>query len=136
MQRFALAGLAVLAALSLQAGVAGASTFTVGSTAIPSDSPSPQSCNPAGIFSQSAGASTAAPSTIAAGGQLTQWQMNTAIDSSGAAGGAVELVALTPEAGFYRIDAVDHETMPRPLPAGGGAPFTPPCPLMVAAGAL
>jgi Domain of unknown function DUF11/PASTA domain len=134
MQRLAPAGLAVLAALSLMAGVAAASTFAVGSTAIPSGNPAPQACNPAGVFSQSMGVPTAAPSTIAAGGQLTQWQVNTAIDSTGAAGGAIELVALTPEVGFYRIDAVDQETLPNPLPANGVATFTPASPMMVSAG--
>jgi hypothetical protein len=134
MQRLALAGLAVLAALLLLADVAGASTFAVGSIAIPSGSPTPQACNPAGVFSQSIGVPTAAPSAIAAGGQLTQWQMGTAIDPAGAAGGAVALVALTPEVGFYRIDAVDHETIPNPLPAGGVATFTPASPMMVSAG--
>jgi hypothetical protein len=127
MQRLALAGVAATAALSMLTGVAGASTFTLGSTAEPSGS-SPQACATSGIFAQTAG-DPSTVSTLPAGGQITQWQTNTA---GATAGVAVALVALTPQAGAYRVDAVDHETVPNP--AGGVATFTPASPMMVAAG--
>jgi Domain of unknown function DUF11/PASTA domain len=127
MQRLALAGVAAAAALSMLTGVAGASTFALGSTAEPNGA-SPQACITTGVFAQSAGD----PSmlyTLPAGGQITQWQTNTAGETAGA---AVALVALTPEAGVYRVDAVDDETVPNP--AGGVATFTPASAMMVSTG--
>jgi hypothetical protein len=85
-------------------------------------------CSAAGIFAQSA----SDPSTLftaPAGGQITQWQTNTAGET---AGESVELVALTPQAGVFRVDAVDDETVPNP--AGGVATFTPASPMMVSSG--
>jgi Domain of unknown function DUF11/PASTA domain len=128
MPRLAIAGAVAAATLSILTGVAGASTFTVGSTVEPSGA-SAQACLSTGLFAQSAGD---APTlyTLPAGGQITQWQTNTAGDTAGA---AVALVALTPEAGgVYRVDAVDHETVPNP--AGAVATFTPASPMMVSTG--
>jgi hypothetical protein len=130
MQRLALAGVAAATTLSLLTGVAGASTFTLGSTAKPSGSPTVTACGATGVFAQTAG-DPSTLYTLPAGGQITQWQTNT-VDE--AAGTPVDLVALTPEAGVFRVDAVDDETVPSP--AGGLATFTPASPMMVSASAL
>jgi hypothetical protein len=126
MQRLAVAGVAATVALFTLTGVAGASTFTLGSTTQPAGS-TPSACIQTGIFGQSAGPS--ALWTLPAGGQITQWQTDTDGETPGA---AVELVALAPEAGLYRVEAVDNETVPSP--AGGVATFTPASPLMVSDG--
>jgi Domain of unknown function DUF11/PASTA domain len=128
MHRLALVGVAAAIALSLLTGVADASTFTLGSTTEPSGA-TPQACIQTGLFAQSAGD---APTlyVVPGGGQITQWQTNTAGDTAGA---AIKLVALTPEAGgIYRVDATDSETVPNP--AGGVATFTPASPMMVSDG--
>jgi hypothetical protein len=127
MQRLALAGAVAAATLSTLTGVAGASTFTLGSAVEPGGATA-KPCGSAGLFAQTAGVSPtlyAAP----AGGQITQWQTDTAGDTAGA---AVTLVALTPEAGVYRVDAVDNESVPNPV--GATAIFTPTAPMMVSSG--
>jgi hypothetical protein len=109
-------------------GVAGASTFTLGSTVEPSGATA-QACISTGLFAQLAG-DAPARYTLPGGGQITQWQTNTAGETAGA---AIKLVALTPEAGgVYRVDATDSETVPNP--AGGVATFTPASPMMVSTG--
>ena len=110
MKRLALAAVAAAAALSMLTGVAGASTFTIGSVTPPSGSTA-NACIETGFFAQSAGPT--GTYTLPAGGQITQWQTDTAGDTPGT---AISLVALTPEAGLYRVEAVDHETVPtRPV---------------------
>jgi hypothetical protein len=130
MQRFAVAGVAAAAALSILTGVAGASTFTVGSVAAPANT-TPAGCTAAGMATQTANQS---PTLFAlpAGGQITQWQTNTTGDPN-AAGEAANLAALAPLAGgAFRVDAIDKETLPNPLPASGVATFTPATPMMAA----
>jgi hypothetical protein len=125
MQRLAVAGATAAAVISLFTGVASASTFTIGSTAEPSDATEVQACGPAELFAQSAGGAFAA----SAGGEVTQWQTNTAGETPGT---SITLVAMTPAAGLYRIDAADTESVPSP--AGGVATFTPKTPMLVSAG--
>jgi hypothetical protein len=115
-----------VAALLVLPGVAGATTFTIGSTTQPSGSTA-NACIQTGIFSQIAG--DAGTFTLPAGGQVTQWQTNTAGETPGT---AISLVALAPESGLYRVEAIDHETVPSP--AGGVATFTPASPIMASAG--
>jgi hypothetical protein len=126
MQRLAVAGVAAVAALFMLTGVAGAATFTLGSTTQPSGSTA-NACIQTGFYAQSA-----APTgiyTLPAGGQITQWQTNTDGETPGT---AISLVALTPSAGLYRVEAVDQQTVPSP--AGGVATFTPASPMMVSMG--
>jgi hypothetical protein len=85
-------------------------------------------CGTTGVFAQTAG-DPSTLYTLPAGGQITQWQTNT-LDE--AAGTPVDLVALTPEGGVFRVDSVDDETVPSP--AGGVATFTPASPMMVSTG--
>jgi len=131
----AAAGVTAAAALSLLTGVAGASTFTVGSDvppagATPSDA---QGCTAVGIMAQLSGTPSATFVTQA-GGQITQWETNTTGQPSNAGGEPITLLALAPQSGSYRVDAVDTQTLPNPLPAGGVATFTPTSPMMVSAG--
>jgi hypothetical protein len=71
-------------------------------------------------------------SVPAPGGTITQWQTNTAGDT---AGQPLELVVLGATGnGSYSVVAIDAEAVPKPLPAGGIATFTPPTPLTVATG--
>jgi hypothetical protein len=127
MRKLALAGLAAVAALLMLTGVAGASTFTLGSTTQPSGSNAAM-CNAGAIVAQT---SAAAPvlATAPAGGQITQWQINTA---GATAQTPISLVVLAPENGLYRIDAVDNQMVPNP--AGGVATFTPASTMMISAG--
>jgi hypothetical protein len=118
--------MAAVAALLMLTGVAAASTFTIGSDAQPSGS-NPTACVQTGFYAQSAG--PAGTYVLPAGGQITQWQTDTDGDTAGT---AISLVALTPEAGLYRVEAVDNEKVPSP--AGGVATFAPASPMMVSAG--
>lgn len=79
------------------------------------------------------GSDPATPYAVPApGGKITQWQTNTAGDT---AGKPLELIVLSPNGnGAYTVVAVDAESVPNPLPAGGIATFTPPTPLTVGAG--
>ena len=126
MQKLALAGVVTAAAFSMVTGVAAASTFTIGSTAQPAGS-TPQACIQTGFYAQSAGPT--GTWVLPAGGQVTEWQTDT---DGATAGTAISLVALAPEGGLYRIEAVDNETVPSP--AGGVSSFTPASPMMVSAG--
>jgi hypothetical protein len=108
-------------------GVAGASTFALGSITQPSGSTA-SACISTGIFAQSAGPAPAVY-TLPAGGQITQWQTNTAGETPGT---AITLVALAPTAGLFRVEAADHETVPSP--AGSVATFTPASPVMASSG--
>jgi uncharacterized repeat protein (TIGR01451 family) len=116
-------------------GVAGASTFTLGSDDTPAGaSPSDaQACTTAGFAAQTSGTSSALFSAPA-GGQITQWQTNTTGQPASAAGEPIKLLALAPQSGSFRIDAIDTQTLPNPLPAGGVATFTPTSTMMVSAG--
>jgi hypothetical protein len=128
MQKRALACLlAATAAVLMTAEAASASTFALGSIAQPSGSTA-NACIPTGLFAQSSGVAPALY-TLPTGGQITQWQTNTAGATPGT---PITLVALAPTAGLFKIEAVDPETVPNP--AGSVATFTPASPLMASAG--
>jgi uncharacterized repeat protein (TIGR01451 family) len=133
--RTLVAAMTAAAGLSILTGVAGASTFTVGSDAVPAGAIASDAaaCTAVGLAAQTAGASGVLFSTPA-GGQITQWQTNTSGQPANAAGEPITLVALAPQSGAYRVDASDTQTLPNPLPASGVATFTPASPMMVAAG--
>jgi hypothetical protein len=134
MQRFVVTAVAAAAVLAMLAGPASGSTFTLGSAAVPSGSPGHQVCSQFALVGQT-GADPSKLAAMPAGGQITQWQTNTSMDAAAAAGEPVSLVALAPVTGTaYRIDAVDNETLPNPLPAGGVATFTPASPMRTSEG--
>jgi hypothetical protein len=135
MHRLAVIGVTATAALSVLTGVAGASTFTVGSATAPaSGTATADACTAAGLATQTANQSGTV-FALPAGGQITQWQTNTSGASTNAAGEAANLAALAPlPGGAFRVDAVDHETLPNPLPPSGVATFIPATPMMVPSG--
>jgi hypothetical protein len=126
MQRRVLAGVAAAAAFSVMTGVASAATFTFGSTTEPSGATA-SACDGVGTYLQTA---PSASFVLPAGGQITQWQTNTA---GATPGDPIMLVAAAPlDGGLWRIDAVDPESIPNP--AGSIATFTPATPMMVSDG--
>lgn len=124
-----LAGVTAVIALALPA-VAGADV-TLGTTTKPTGS-ALEACGTGVMAAQFQSEPSTSYAVPAPGGEITQWQTNTAGDTAGA---PLELVVLSATGeGSYTIVAVDAQSVPNPLPSGGIATFTPPTPLAVAAG--
>ncbi len=104
---------------------------TIGSTTQPAGSSANTSSAPQVTYVQLSSASF--PTVVpAGGGRIMQWSTSTAGSTAGA---TVQLVVLRPAGGTnFTITAIDTETLPTPLPAGGVATFTPASPIPVNAG--
>jgi hypothetical protein len=111
-------------------GPAGAAR-TLGSSGVPSGS-APSPCGTGQVIAQ-VSSDPATPFAVPpGGGQLTQWQTNTAGDPPGA---AVTLVVVRPGGGADQtVVATDSQTLPNPLPASGVASFSPASPIAVTGG--
>jgi hypothetical protein len=123
-------------ALFVSSGVA--SALTLGSARPIPASPSPCTTS---TSSEVVAQFTDDPSTPyhipTGGGTITQWQMNTSIDPSDAAGQQVTFAVLSGPAAdgvTYTVVGADTETLPSPLPLNGIASFTLSSPITVAAG--
>jgi hypothetical protein len=117
----------VLLALSAPA----ASAVTLGTTTIPSGA-SPGACPGGGSFLvQNATDSAYQYAVPAGGGRVGSWSINTA---GATAGTPLSFLLTQPSGGGYTVVALDSETLPNPLPAGGVATFTPATPIAVAGG--
>lgn len=117
-------------ALGLIIPARAAADVTLGTTTQPQGS-TPGGCSPMTMLAQQTSDASSADTVPAPGGEITEWQTNTAGDSTG----ALTLVVLRPNGdGVYTVVAFDPEVIPNPLPADGIATFTPETPLRVQAG--
>jgi hypothetical protein len=120
-------GLALALALTFTGA---AQATTLGTTTQPAGS-GQEGCGLNGVINQL----TSDPSTpyeAPGTGTITQWQINTALDTPGF---PVKFVVLRPSGSLaFSVVAVDARTIPSPLPAGNIATFTLSTPIAVQAG--
>jgi hypothetical protein len=110
------------------AGIARASTI-LGSRTQPVGS-SVSGCGTNSVINQVT-SDPSTPYSVPATGTITQWQLNTALDTPGA---PVALVVLRPAGAGFLVVGVDSRTLPNPLPADNVATFVLATPIPVQAG--